>query len=69
MGDRRQPHKSPMQQKTSKTNSRHAHVRNVCVYCGSNPGANPAYAEAARKLGERSRATMSAWSTAAAASA
>ena len=53
MGDRRQPHKSPMQQKTSKTNSRHAHVRNVCVYCGSNPGADPAYAEAARKLGEQ----------------
>lgn len=26
-------------------------VRNVCVYCGSNPGTDPAYAEAARTLG------------------
>jgi uncharacterized protein (TIGR00730 family) len=52
MGDRRQPRKSQMQQKTTKTNSRHPHIRNVCVYCGSNPGADPAYAEAARKLGE-----------------
>ena len=28
-------------------------VRRVCVYCGSRPGARPAYAEAARRLGER----------------
>lgn len=28
-----------------------AHVRNICVYCGSNSGTNPAYAEAARRLG------------------
>lgn len=28
-------------------------IRNICVYCGSNPGANPAYAEAARELGRR----------------
>ena len=53
MGDRRQQRKSQMQQKTTKTNSRHPHVRNVCVYCGSNPGADLAYAEAARKLGQR----------------
>jgi uncharacterized protein (TIGR00730 family) len=26
-------------------------VRNVCVYCGSNTGADPAYAQAARTLG------------------
>jgi uncharacterized protein (TIGR00730 family) len=26
-------------------------VRNICVYCGSNSGTNPAYAEAARTLG------------------
>jgi uncharacterized protein (TIGR00730 family) len=26
-------------------------VRNVCVYCGSNVGTNPAYGEAARALG------------------
>ena len=27
------------------------HVKNICVYCGSGPGHNPAYAEAARTLG------------------
>ena len=27
-------------------------VHNICVYCGSNPGANPAYAKAARELGQ-----------------
>jgi uncharacterized protein (TIGR00730 family) len=26
-------------------------IRNICVYCGSNPGRNPAYVEAARGLG------------------
>jgi uncharacterized protein (TIGR00730 family) len=26
-------------------------IRNICVYCGSCPGINPAYAEAARTLG------------------
>ena len=26
-------------------------MKRICVYCGSNPGANPAYAEAARELG------------------
>lgn len=29
-----------------------AKVENVCVYCGSNTGANPAHAEAARALGK-----------------
>lgn len=28
-------------------------MRAVCVYCGSNPGGNPAYAERARELGVR----------------
>ena len=29
----------------------HHHVRNICVYCGSNSGSSPAYVEAAVKLG------------------
>jgi uncharacterized protein (TIGR00730 family) len=52
-----------MQQKTKKaakapkarSNSKSASaplVRSICVYCGSNPGTNPAYIEAARALGE-----------------
>ena len=28
-------------------------IRRVCVYCGSRPGARPAYAQAARQLGAR----------------
>lgn len=28
-------------------------LRRICVYCGSSPGADPAYAEAARGLGAR----------------
>jgi hypothetical protein len=28
-------------------------IRSICVYCGSNPGRNPAYAEAARSLGRQ----------------
>ena len=28
-----------------------ASIRNICVYCGSGPGNNPAYVEAARTLG------------------
>ena len=27
-------------------------IRNVCVYCGSGPGTDPAYVEAARELGK-----------------
>jgi hypothetical protein len=27
------------------------HLKNICVYCGANAGAHPAYAEAARTLG------------------
>jgi len=26
-------------------------IQNICVYCGSGPGHNPAFAEAARALG------------------
>ena len=28
-------------------------MQSICVFCGSNPGASPAYAEAARDLGRR----------------
>jgi hypothetical protein len=31
--------------------SDHRRLRNVCVYCGSSPGADPIYVEAAQKLG------------------
>lgn len=57
----RHPHKDPMQQKTRKpARSRQRTtqpptqplVRNICVYCGSNPGKNPAYLAAARRLGQ-----------------
>ena len=58
MGDRRQHYKDHMQQqqkaqlKAKKpTSARPGHIRNICVYCGSNTGTNSAYAEAARQLG------------------
>jgi len=41
-----------MQQKTHKSSpAGRRRVRNVCVYCGSNVGSNPAYAAVARSLG------------------
>jgi uncharacterized protein (TIGR00730 family) len=40
-----------MQQKTLKAASGRRRIRNVCVYCGSNVGSNPAYAAAAQTLG------------------
>jgi hypothetical protein len=41
-----------MQQRTKKIPRAKARpIRNICVYCGSNPGSNPAYAQAARSLG------------------
>jgi uncharacterized protein (TIGR00730 family) len=40
-----------MQQKTLKAASGKRRIRNVCVYCGSNVGSNPAYAAAAQTLG------------------
>lgn len=36
-----------------KTPQRTPAVRNICVYCGSNSGTNPAYADAAHTLGKR----------------
>ncbi len=54
MGDRRKANqlKAQMQQRTSKINRPKLRpIRNICVYCGSNPGINSAYAEAARTLG------------------
>lgn len=54
MGDRRKAHQHQvqMQQKTSKTpRTKPRTIANICVYCGSNVGLNPAYAEAARTLG------------------
>ena len=42
-----------MQQKAHKPNSAgKRRIRNICVYCGSNAGKNPAYTEAARQLGQ-----------------
>ena len=53
MGDRRQHSKDHMQQKTQKiASSGKRRIRNICVYCGSNTGSNPAYAAAARQLGQ-----------------
>ena len=52
MGEPRERSKDHMQQKAQKTSSAgKRRIRNVCVYCGSNVGTNPAYAEAARTLG------------------
>jgi hypothetical protein len=60
MGDRRQHRKDQMQDrmqqkihKAKKPNSAgNRRIRNICVYCGSNVGRNPAYAAAARQLGQ-----------------
>lgn len=41
-----------MQKKRSSLPRTRPRVRNVCVYCGSGSGQNPAYAEAARTLGK-----------------
>jgi uncharacterized protein (TIGR00730 family) len=38
-------------QSTGKERVAPRQIRNVCVYCGSSPGHNPAYREAARDLG------------------
>ena len=54
--------KDHMQQKTQKPSSAgKRRIRNICVYCGSNPGPSPAYAAAAR-------ASASAWPRSASAS-
>jgi uncharacterized protein (TIGR00730 family) len=55
MGDRRR--KTPANgalaehKALKKTRQTPTAVRNICVYCGSNSGTNPAYAEAAHTLG------------------
>ena len=45
-----------MQQKVRKLNfgghRSNRRIRNICVYCGSGVGTNPAYAAAARQLGQ-----------------
>jgi uncharacterized protein (TIGR00730 family) len=55
MGDRRRSadqHKANMQQRTKKlSRTKTRPIRSICVYCGSNPGINPAYARAARIFG------------------
>jgi uncharacterized protein (TIGR00730 family) len=45
----RKPARSRQRPTPAPTN---ALVRNICVYCGSNPGKNPAYLAAARRLGQ-----------------
>ena len=59
MGEQRQNSKTDrknsknlMQKSLKKRTSAARRIRNICVYCGSNPGNNPAYAEAARTLGQ-----------------
>jgi uncharacterized protein (TIGR00730 family) len=66
MGDRRRsangrdigkqgaaPHRAPpqQQQKMKAPPAEPRPICSICVYCGSSPGCNPAYAEAARTLG------------------
>jgi uncharacterized protein (TIGR00730 family) len=54
MRDRRTAnhHKAPMPHNGAKRRIvKPRRIRDVCVYCGSNAGGNPAYAEAARLLG------------------
>jgi uncharacterized protein (TIGR00730 family) len=63
MGDRRssangqhkaKPNSAQMQQRAKKMRgTARRPIHNICVYCGSNPGRNPAYAAAARTLGRR----------------
>ena len=48
----RPPEEISMAKKKSTTTPRPAGVRNICVYCGSGLGTNPAYASAARILGK-----------------
>lgn len=54
MRDRRTAnhHKAPVPHKGGKSKIvRPRRIRDICVYCGSNAGANPAFAEGARLLG------------------
>jgi uncharacterized protein (TIGR00730 family) len=53
MRDWRHLNKDHMQQKAQKpTSAGKRRIRNICVYCGSNAGTNPAYATAALQLGQ-----------------
>lgn len=61
MGDRRQKTNGLAKLPRAKSRTKQAEpraeglaggiIRNVCVYCGSNPGLNPAYAKAANRFG------------------
>jgi uncharacterized protein (TIGR00730 family) len=42
---------SPRQQRMKSQSAEPRPIRSICVYCGSSPGRNPAYVEAARALG------------------
>jgi hypothetical protein len=42
-----------MQQRNKKIRPGKRPIHSICVYCGSSPGLNPAYAEAARTLGRQ----------------
>jgi uncharacterized protein (TIGR00730 family) len=64
MGDRRRaanghhrpaPARAPSRQRNNKKPEAAAshQIRSICVYCGSNPGRDPSYVEAARELGQR----------------
>ena len=64
MGDRRRtangqhrpaPARTPSRQRSNKKPEAAAsrQIRNICVYCGSNPGRDPAYTQAAQELGQR----------------
>jgi uncharacterized protein (TIGR00730 family) len=47
------PAKAPAKSKSNSTmSSTGAGIRNICVYCGSGPGINPAYVVTARALGK-----------------
>jgi len=41
----------PPQQSAKPQSAEPSPIRSICVYCGSSPGRNPAYAQAARSLG------------------
>jgi uncharacterized protein (TIGR00730 family) len=57
MGDRRRKSAAngahAVHKALKKTPERAPTVRNICVYCGSNSGTNPAYVDAAHTLGKR----------------
>lgn len=52
MSDSRRHRRERMQQKLANNHGPNAHIVNVCVYCGSNPGNGSAYVTAARRLGQ-----------------